>query len=314
MLDRRTFAAGMAISTICSASPGTTGFAEPPGQTHSAGQTDSAAAPVILKSLKYGMIEDGKTVAEKFAIARRCGFDGIEPNVPMAAGMIDSFREAAEQTGLTVDGTVGGYHWQTRHTDPIAQDKALAMAVEAIEQTAKLGANTFLLVPGHGKDGSATEVRQRAEQAVAAMIPRATELGVSILIENVWNEMFYDPDGGTDQTADELVAFVDTFQTDRTKPNPVGVQFDIGNHWKYGDPAGWIRTLGNRIIKLDIKGFCRATDKFVPITEGDIDWPAVADALKQIHYQGWVAAEVPGGDEAYLRLVSQQVDRALQLG
>ena len=53
--------------------------------------------------------------------------------------------------------------------------------------------------------------------------------------------------GGQEQTADALAAFVDSFAPDDwRRTNWVGVQFDIGNHWKYGDPARWIRTLGPR--------------------------------------------------------------------
>ena len=70
-------------------------------------------------------------------------------------------------------------------------------------------------------------------------LPAAEKHGVSILMENVWNDFLYDHEGGDDQSAERLAKFVDDFDSPY-----VGVQFDIGNHWKYGDPAKWIRTLG----------------------------------------------------------------------
>jgi hexulose-6-phosphate isomerase len=91
------------------------------------------------------------------------------------------------------------------------------------------------------------------------------------------------------------------------------MQFDIGNHWKYGDPAQWIRTLGRRIHKLDVKGFSRVNNQFTPITGGDIDWPAVAQALIDIGYSGWAAAEVQGGGPAELKAIAAEMDRVFGL-
>jgi len=92
----------------------------------------------------------------------------------------------------------------------------------------------------------------------------------------------------------------------------VGVQYDIGNHWKYGDPAAWIRTLGSRIKKLDIKGFSREDNRFTKITEGDIDWASVKQALRDIKFTGWLAAEVGGGGLERLQEIEKNMEQALQ--
>ena len=94
----------------------------------------------------------------------------------------------------------------------------------------------------------------------------------------------------------------------------VGMHFDIGNHWKYGNPAEWIRALGSRVVKLDIKGFARANNQWADITKDDIPWADVRQALDDINFYGWVAAEVGGGDETRLRTVAQQIDEALNIG
>jgi hexulose-6-phosphate isomerase len=91
------------------------------------------------------------------------------------------------------------------------------------------------------------------------------------------------------------------------------MQFDIGNHWKYGDPGAWIRALGRRIVKLDVKGYSRASQNWAPIGEGDIDWADVRQALKDINFSGWAAAEVGGGDAAWLKTVSGQLDQVFDL-
>jgi hexulose-6-phosphate isomerase len=133
-------------------------------------------------------------------------------------------------------------------------------------------------------------------------------LGVAIVIENVWNQFLYDHNGGADQTADKFVKYVDEFHSPW-----VGMQFDIGNHWKYGSMGDWIRQLDKRVLKLDVKGFSRAQGKFTPIGEGDIDYADVRKALTEINFHGWLAAEVAGGDLAALTSVSQQMDVAFGL-
>lgn len=266
----------------------------------------TSAKPWLRKTLKLGMINVPGSLTDKFAAAKEAGFEGVEPGAPGIN--VPAARKAAEETGLIIDGTVGGYHWAIRHTDPDESVRAKAMQnlKKGIQVTSALGADTMLLVPGHGKDGTDEEVYARAKAAIDEAIPIAEKHGVAILIENVWNDFCYDHEGGSDQTAERLANFIDEFD-----PKWVGVQYDIGNHWKYGDPALWIRTLGPRIKKLDIKGYSRQKSDWTKITEGDIDWPAVEQALRDIQFSGWLAAEVGGGNLDRLKEVSANLDRAL---
>ncbi|MGB7347792.1 MAG: sugar phosphate isomerase/epimerase family protein [Pirellulaceae bacterium] len=263
--------------------------------------------PWLRKTLKIGMIKlDNGTLTQKFQMAKDAGFEGVELNAPSID--IDEANAASKATGLIIDGTVGKYHWQTRHTDPdpVIRQEAATLLKKGLENTAAVGGESMLLVPGHGKDGTDEEVYQRAVDAVSEALPIAEKLKVAILIENVWNDFCYDHEGDENQTADRLATFIDEFDSPW-----VGVQFDIGNHWKYGDPAGWIRTLDKRIQKLDIKGFSRATGKFTKVTEGDINWPSVEQALHDINFTGWLAAEVSGGNLDRLKEVSDHMEESL---
>ena len=261
----------------------------------------------LRPTLKIGMIKSSGSLTDKFKLAKEAGFEGVELNVPGVD--VQAAKKAAEESGLIIDGTVGGYHWSERHSDPDPDVRAAALQKlkDGLRETAAMGADTMLLVPAHGKDGSDAEVYERAMAAINAALPVAEETKVSILIENVWNDFLFDQEGGNDQTADKLAKFIDAFDSPW-----VGVQFDIGNHWKYGDPAGWIRTLGHRIKKLDIKGFSRKEGRFTKITEGDIDWPSVKQALREIQFTGWLAAEVGGGDLDRLKEVRANMEAALQ--
>ena len=91
------------------------------------------------------------------------------------------------------------------------------------------------------------------------------------------------------------------------------MQFDVGNHWKYGSMGDWIRTLGKRIVKLDVKGFSRQDSQFTKIGEGDVDWADVRRALVEIGFYGWAAAEVAGGGLERLQEVSNNLDKVFAL-
>lgn len=262
----------------------------------------------LLKTLKVGMVRIEGSWNDKFKAVKAAGFDGIELDSPGID--VPAIRSAIEATGLPVDGSVCSTHWKITHThpDPAIRAKALNDLQTALRQTHAVGGHTVLLVVGVGKDGPESEIWPRAVENIRQAVPLAAELGVTIAIENVWNQFLYVHDGPNDQKADKFVKFVDEFQSPF-----VGMQFDIGNHWKYGSPGDWIRTLGTRIVKLDIKGFSRKEDKFKDILEDDIDWADVRQALDDIGFHGWVAAEVGGGNAERLTKIAKQIDQALNI-
>ena len=79
-------------------------------------------------------------------------------------------------------------------------------------------------------------------------LPVAEVLKIHNLIENVWNQFLYDPNGGNARDAKLLCDCIDEINSPL-----VGSYFDIGNHQKFAKPAEWIRQLGKCIIKMDTK-------------------------------------------------------------
>lgn len=262
----------------------------------------------ILKTLKIGMIRVPGSLTDKFAAAKEAGFEGVELNAPGID--ITETLKAIQVTGLPVDGAVNGTHWAVRHSDPDPKVRANALESlkEGLRQTKAVGGHTLLLVVGHGKDGTEEEVWQRSVENISKAVPLAAELGVVIAIENVWNQFCYDHGGDANQTAYKLTRYVDEFASPW-----VGMQYDLGNHWKYGPTGDWVRMLGKRIVKLDIKGFSRKANKFTKIGEGDVDWADVRKALQEINFQGWCAAEVSGGDVTRLKEVAANMDKVFAL-
>ncbi len=272
------------------------------------GVAQAAERRPMYKTLKIGMVNVPGSLTEKFIAVKAAGFDGIEMDAPGMA--VEETRKAIAESGLPVDGTVCSTHWNIRHTKADAGERAQALRdlQKALRDTHAVGGHTTLLVVGHGQDGPENEIWPRSIENIAKALPLAAELGVYIAIENVWNHFLYDHQGDSKQTADKFIKYVDELDSPW-----VGMQFDIGNHWKYGDAGAWIRALGKRIVKLDVKGFSRQTGKFTRISEGDIDWADVRKALDEIGYTGWVAAEVEGGDAAELKRIALEMDQVFEL-
>ncbi|MCH2130826.1 MAG: sugar phosphate isomerase/epimerase [Pirellulaceae bacterium] len=263
----------------------------------------------VYKTLKYGMANKlPGSMTEKFASIRAVGFQGVELGTSKVD--IPGTRKAVADTGLLVDGTVCSSHWSIRHTSHDKEERAQALKdlKQAIRDTHAIGGHTVLLVVGHGKDGSEEELWDRSIENIAQAVPLAAELGIVIAIENVWNHFLYDHEGDSTQTAEKYARYVDEFNSPW-----VGMQFDVGNHWKYGSMGDWIRTLGKRIVKLDVKGFSRKDSQFTKIGEGDVDWADVRRALVEIGFYGWAAAEVAGGGLERLQEVSNNLDKVFAL-
>jgi L-ribulose-5-phosphate 3-epimerase len=302
---RRAF---LGTAAALATAPLTIGRAQRLGAQPTASDRSASTKPRIFKSLKWGMIQIDGSIEQKFAALRELGFDGSEIDSP---GGVDPLaaRAAANKVGLFIDGVVDSKHWSIRMSDPDAdiREQSRQNLLTAIAAAHDAGGTTVLLVPGHGKDGTKEQIKSRAIEQITKSLQAAAKLGVFILIENVWNHMFYQHDGPDDQTADELADFIDELNSPW-----VGVQFDIGNHQKYGPPADWIRRLGKRIVKLDAKDWGTANG-FCKLGDGDVDWADVRSALAEIGFHGWAAAEVAGGDRARLQDVSQRMDTVFAL-
>ncbi len=224
---------------------------------------------------------------------------------------VDATKVAIAESGLPVDGTVNSTHWQIRHTDkdPAVRAKALESLQSALRATHAVGGHTTCSSLATGM----TVLKKKSGNA-----PSKTSRWRSRWRPN-WGSRLRSKTSGTNSCTTtpgirlrqptSFVKYVDELNSPW-----VGMQFDIGNHWKYGSMGDWIRQLGKRVIKLDVKGYSRASDKFTRIAEGDIDYLDVRKALTEINYYGWVAAEVSGGDAAELKKIAQEMDQVFRPG
>lgn len=285
----------------------------------------AAAAEVIVRppegkriwlSCKLGMIPkeiEGRklNVVTRLKMAAEAGFDGVDFD---QAGeyTVEEARAAQRESGVFLHNAINHAHWNQRLTSASEAERSQGREniAHCLRVAHAIGGSGVLIVIGRGDDGTEAETEDRARAEIKKLLPLAASLGQPILIENVWNKMQYDHDAPPEQGAGRFVRFVDSFQSPW-----VGMYYDIGNHWKYGQPGDWIRAFGHRCFKLDVKGFSRAKNKFVDITseDDDLPWDQVRKALADINFTGWATAEVGGGDVARLTTVRKQMEQAFAL-
>jgi L-ribulose-5-phosphate 3-epimerase len=309
-LDRRSFLATGAASAV--AVVGGTGPASA-AQTNSPRVVSPPPGKRILLACKLGMLPvklEGKAVplVERLRMAREAGFDGVDFD---QAGDFtpEQARDAVRESGVFVHNAINHAHWQQRLTSEKEEDRNRSRAniEHCLRVSHAAGGSGVLIVVGRGSDGPAEVIDERCRQEIKKLIPAAASLGQMILVENVWNQMWYEHDQPPEQTPERFIKFIDSLNSPW-----VGMYYDVGNHWKYGRPGEWIRAFGRRCVKLDVKGFSRANGKFVDITgaDDDLPWADVRQALDEIGFAGWVTAEVNGGDLKRLTQVRQQMQKA----
>ncbi|MCA9075721.1 MAG: sugar phosphate isomerase/epimerase [Planctomycetaceae bacterium] len=248
----------------------------------------------IRKAVKFHMVQDDSlSVQQKFELLKELGYDGTEIRTQSRDDK-ETYKAASDATGLPIHGVINSSNPDIRG---------------AVDLSEYYGGTSVLVVAGRvnekiAYDDNWDEWLNRIREAA----PYAEDHGIKLLVENVWNNFLLSPL--------EMARFIDEIDHEA-----VGVYFDVGNVVRFGWPDQWIRILGNRIGKLDIKEYSRKLQLDeglwkgfqVEIGEGDCGWPAVRAALDEISYEGWATAEVPGGAKDRLAEIARRMDNVLAL-
>lgn len=298
-------AAGSALTNPSRSLGQTSGVVEAPNDS---APFDRGTPARVRKAVKFHMLEVEASVQERFRILRDVGFEGVELQSPNEYDT-EALVNAQKETDLEVIGVVAGWkHFGSN--DPNVLKQSHDELDTALQDASDYGASLVLLVPETiDSDMPYDQAYEQSINEIAKVLPRAAELGVQIGIENVWNHFLLSPL--------EFASYVDAFESEW-----LGAYFDVGNVVKLGWPEQWIRVLGDRILRLDVKGFSRERmSKHGPgagfeadIGDGSIDWEAVRTALDEIGYQGWATAEETGGDVDRMREIAAHMDQVLPTG
>ena len=283
----------------------------------------------MKKGINYwsfpGGLEGKMDFAAAVKEAKKLGYQGMEvclfPEGPLSLDMgasdVAKLRKLLDDAGLQAASVTTGVLWDypLTSTDPAQRDKGKQAVVRCLEVANQLGATGILVVPGAVEIffNPAAEIvpydvaMQRVEEVMKELAPVAEKNKVAIGIENVWNKMFLSP-----LEARDLL--------DRVGSEYLGWFFDVGNILALGFPEQWIRILGKRIKKVHVKDYRRAVgtaDGFVDLLEGDVNWPEVVKALKEVGYDDFLIAEmIPGythAPETRLANTSLALDKILAM-
>ena len=162
-----------------------------------------------------------------------------------------------------------------------------------------MGVETVLIVPAVVSEKVRyKDAYERSHKAISELIPVAEEHKAIICVENVWNKFLLSPL--------EFCRYIDEFNSPRVR-----AYYDTANSTVQGFSADWILTLGKRIRKSDVKDFSRKAHKFVDLGEGDVNYPEVCKAFREIGYEDYLTAETGECDKTQLLDISRRMDKVL---
>lgn len=254
----------------------------------------------MKKGINFWSFPDNTPLAKAMELAKDAGFEGIEPclagsgelSLESSEKEIFQIKKAADDIGIEIASLASWLPWEYSLTSdkPDHREKARDIVRKQLETAALLGTDTALVVPGYvGVDFVPNseiceydKVYERALEAISCLAKDAEQLKVNIGVENVWNKFLLSPL--------EMRDFVDKINSPF-----VGVYFDVGNVILTGYPEHWIKILGKRIRKVHFKDYRRdpgGFGAFVDLLAGDVNYPAVTDALESIGYDGYCNAEM----------------------
>ena len=255
------------------------------------------------KGLVYSMLPKEMSVADRLKLARDTGFKIVQAPTTPDQHAAEELKKAADATGVRIDSVMNMAHWKypLSSSDPSVVKTSLDGMRTSLHNAKLWGSDAVLLVPAVvNPQTTYHEAWVRSQREIRKLLPLAEELKVVIAIEEVWNKFLLSPL--------EMRTYIDEFHSPWIK-----AWFDVGNVVLFGYPQDWIHTLGKRIAKLHLKDFKVEHSRFewVDLGDGQVMWPAVRQALIDIGYKGSVICELKSGDEAYLRDLSNRIDRLL---
>jgi inosose dehydratase len=229
----------------------------------------------------------------RFALAdalrdlKAAGADGIEftprPGELDAAGLTpDSVKRLLRDAGLALS----AHYFSGPFHDPAKRAEILAQAQEKIDSLRAFGATHMVIGPPAAPAGA------NRMDVIARMAPMLEDLGrlargqgIALGVHPHLNTVI--------ETPEETDAILR-----RCDPAVVGLALDTGHyHLAGGDVVSAVRTHGARLNYFHFKDAVRpfARPDFFPnlrdLGKGEVDFPGVMRALKDLRYEGWINVE-----------------------
>lgn len=240
-------------------------------------------------AIRENLMGQGLTIEEKFSGAADLGFDGIEvipKDGPGLHGMMvfdedgrEELLALCDEHSLQVSSLSLGIYREANclTTDEAEWQKGTEMLISAIDAATKLDCAGILLPHFGPMEPNLDD--PRLEPDLRGIREAVDESGNSDIVMCV--ECTVDL-----ETMQGVVEIADHPQ--------IGIYFDMGNLKNEGhDPGAMIRALGTEGVKM-----VHAKEAGAELLgDGEVDLQDVADALREIGYDGWIAFETAPTDD-----------------
>ncbi len=238
-------------------------------------------------ALAIRAVESAEALVGVAREAADAGFQGLELPVG-ASGLLTldtppshchELRKQISDSGLRV--TVLALNRETDASHLAASDaaerrRAFERASAALDRAHWLDAQTFVFAPAllGGPGVRYEEVYGRAVESLLALRFEAQQRGVHIACAIRDTRFLLSPT--------EARAFID-----RVNSPFVGLSLDLGALLAVGYPEDWIASLGHRVFHAYLTDQCLGKPAMpCGIGEGEVDWPAVGEALRVVRFTG----------------------------
>lgn len=242
-----------------------------------------AAFPAIVPSFAFASQWSAKDLRLGSCMldleeAKQIGLDGVEIRANLAGDHLDladaavrqKYKDQMKATGLPISSIMLGL----LNSYPLASDpRGPAWLDQAIEAAKDLGAGV-ILVAFFGKGDLLEDGKLKtadvdvAVERIKAAASKAKQAGVVLGIENTLS-------------AQQNAAILDRIASDAVR-----VYYDVGNSTRQGyDVPAEIRFLKDRIAIFHFK------DNPHYLGQGDVRFDAIAAAIRDIGYRGWIVLE-----------------------
>ncbi len=268
------------------------------------------------------------SIPESMQKMKQYGYDGFEINIGHPVNGLEDWKEYLatldpaqlkqwmEEFDVEIPSLCLGSLWYVNIASKDAAERELGITIikDSLALAGKLGCHCILIPVGDQPDIALEDARKHLYNSLGACLAAAKENGVILAIENVNQKIL--------KNANDLADLVD-----RLDSPWCGVYFDIGNPiYDSMDPVQELNTLGKRIVQLHGKDVRpRKADEpwpapsapvfhgdtaiwapFVGVVagEGSVDQAAVAQAVKQLGFDGYMSMEVrqdPGDLDGSIR-------------
>ena len=256
----------------------------------------------MKKGICFGCLPGHLSEQDRLKLAKDAGFDGIEFHGTDNDDEVTRLKDLADAAGIETPSIMGHLHWQfpLSSPDPEERRKCADAFATSLRHAKMIGADTVLCVPAVVNDDvTYEEAYERSQAEIRELAKVAEEHQVALAIENVWNKFLLSPI--------EFARYVDEIGSPYVK-----AYFDCGNICLYGYPQQWIRTLGDRIAKMHVKGFSAFPDVGFPQTlRSDVPYDECRKAWLDTGYDDYLIVEIGAWKddaEESIRVYSQELD------